>query len=102
MAISSSEISKFISDIEKELDTVKKSIREQERLSRQAENMEEKLAVTKKIEELERKKRKMRIELADREDEVGEQRRKMIAELDKKMIKTVNTDDVFIVEWKVR
>ena len=64
--------------------------------------MEEKLAITKKIDELERKKRRMRVELADKEDEVSDKRRQMIAELDKKMIKTVDTDDVFVVSWEVR
>lgn len=92
----------LIGSIEKELDIVKKSIREQERLSRSAANMEEKLAITKKIDELERKKRRMRVELADKEDEVSDKRRQMIAELDKKMIKTVDTDDVFVVSWEVR
>jgi len=92
----------LINSIEKELDTVKNSIREQERLSRNAVNMEEKLSITKKIDELERKKRKMRIDLADKEDEVSDKRRKLISELDKKMIKTVKTDDVFIVNWSVK
>ena len=40
--------------------------------------------------------------LGEAEDEVSEKRRTMISELDKKMIKTVNTDDVFIVGWTVR
>ena len=92
----------LIESIEKELDVVKRSIREQERLSRSAANMEEKLAITRKIEELERQKRKKRNELADREDEVSSQRRKMIEELDRRMVKTTATDDVFVVSWQTR
>ena len=92
----------LIESIEKELDIVKRSIREQERLSRSASNMEEKLAITKKIEELERQKRKKRNELADREDEISVQRRKMIEELDRRMVKTTDTNDVFIVSWQTR
>ena len=90
----------LIESIEKELDVIKRSIREQERLSRSAANMEEKLAITKKIEELERQKRKKRNELADREDEVSAQRRRMIDELDRRMVRTTNTDDIFIVSWQ--
>ena len=92
----------LIESIEKELDVVKRSIREQERLSRNAANMEEKLAITKKIEELERQKRKKRNELADREDEVSSQRRKMIEELDRRMVRTTATDDIFVVSWQTK
>ena len=92
----------LIVSIEKELDVVKRSIREQERLSRSAANMEEKLAITKKIEEMERQKRKKRNELADREDEVSSQRRRMIEELDRRMVKTTNTDDIFVVTWQTK
>lgn len=90
----------MIGSIEKELDDVKRSIREHERLSRTAANMEEKLAITKKIEDLERQKRKKRNELADREDEVSAKRRRMIEELDRRMVKTTNTNDVFVIRWQ--
>ena len=92
----------LIESIERELDVVKRAIREQERLSRNAANMEEKLAITKKISELERQKRKKRNELADREDEVSEQRRRMIDELDRRMVRNTATDDVFIISWQTR
>ena len=91
----------LIESIERELDVVKRAIREQERLSRNAANMEEKLAITKKISELERQKRKKRNELADREDEVSDQRRRMIDELDRRMVQKTATDEVFVVEWKI-
>lgn len=90
----------LIESIERELDVVKRAIREQERLSRNAANMEEKLAITRKIEELERQKRKKRNELADREDEVSSQRRRMIEELDRRMVRTTATDDIFVVGWQ--
>ena len=64
--------------------------------------MEEKLAITKKIEELERQKRKKRNELGDREDEVSAQRRRMIEELDRRMVKTTNSDDIFVVSWQTK
>ncbi|MCP3776499.1 hypothetical protein NLX71_24960 [Paenibacillus sp. MZ04-78.2] len=91
----------LIDNIERELDTIKRQIREQERLSRHATNLEEKATITRKIDELERLKRRKRNELADREDEIGERRREMIAELDKRMVKQTTTDNVFIIEWQV-
>ena len=80
---------------------MKRAIREQERLSRSAANMEEKLAITKKIDELERQKRKKRNELADREDEVSAQRRRMIEELDRRKVQKTATDDIFVIAWNV-
>lgn len=91
----------LIESIERELDVVKRAIREQERLSRSAVNMEEKFAITKKINELERQKRKKRNELADREDEVSDQRRRMIDELDRRMVQRTATDEIFVVEWRL-
>lgn len=92
----------LIDSIEHELDIIKRQIREQERQSRQATNLAEKAAITRKIDELERLKRRKRNELADREDEISERRREMIAELDKRMVKQTKTDDVFIIEWQVK
>ncbi|MGV7115190.1 SNF2-related protein [Paenibacillus kyungheensis] len=91
----------LIEMIERELDVVKRQIREQERYSRQAANLEEKATITRKIYELERLKRRKRNELAEREDEVGERRRGMIAELDKRMVKQTTSHDVFMIEWKL-
>ena len=91
----------LVNSLENELDTVKRQIREHERLSRNVCTVEEKIAVTKKIDELERIKRKKRNELADREDEIGKKRRKLIAELDSRMIRQTTSDDLFIVEWQV-
>ena len=92
----------LVDSLEHELDTVKRQIREAERQSRIAANMQEKLELTKKIDELERQKRRKRNELADREDEICEKRRTMIAELDSRMIRETKTEDIFVVEWEIR
>lgn len=89
----------LIGSIEKELDDIKRAIREHERLSRNASNMAEKLELTRKVEELERQKRRKRNELADREDEVSEKRRRMIAELDRRMIQKTNSHQIFAIRW---
>ena len=91
----------IINSLERELDTVKRQIREQERLARSATTMEDKIAATKKVEELERSKRRKRIELADREDEVTSKRRKLLADLDARMIRQTRFDEVFAIEWQI-
>ena len=92
----------LVDSLEHELDTVKRQIREAERQSRLAANMQEKLELTKKIDELERQKRRKRNELADREDEISEKRRTMIAELDARMVRETKSEDIFIVEWEIK
>lgn len=92
----------LVDSLEHELDTVKRQIREAERQSRLATNMQEKLELTKKIDELERQKRRKRNELADREDEISEKRRTMIAELDARMVRETRSEDIFIVEWEIK
>lgn len=92
----------LVDSLEHELDTVKRQIREAERRSRLATNMQEKLELTKKIDELERQKRRKRNELADREDEISEKRRTMIAELDARMVRETKSEDIFVVEWEIK
>ena len=91
----------LISNLENELDTVKRQIREQERLVRNAMTMEEKIEATKKLDELERSKRRKRNELADREDEISGRRRKLLSELDSRMIKQTKHTDIFAIEWQI-
>lgn len=92
----------LINNLEHELDTVKRQIREQERLSRNATTMEEKIEVTKKIDELEKLKRKKRNELADKEDEISGKRKQLLSDLDNRIIKQTKTTDVFIIEWQIQ
>lgn len=92
----------MVTSLEQELDTVKRQIREMERTSRQAQSLEEKLQASRRLQELERQKRKKRNELADREDEIEEQRRRMIEALDRRMVKQTSSSDVFTIEWQVK
>jgi hypothetical protein len=91
----------LLSAVEQELDTVKRQIREYERLSRTATTMEEKLSAERKVDDLEREKRKKRHELSDREDEIGQKRRKLLSDLDSRMVKETQFSDIFTVEWNV-
>ena len=88
-----------IDGIEQELDVVKRNIRDTERLARQAENIEERLQLEQKAEELRRQKRRKRNELEDREDEISAQRKQLLAELEKRMIQTTSIDDIFFIAW---
>ena len=88
--------------IENELDTVKNSIREQQRQSRLATNLDEKRDITKKIQELEALKRKKRHELENREDEIEEKRTRMIDELDAKRNKNVTSKEIFAIAWQTK
>ena len=91
----------MINSLEKELDTIKRQIREQERLIRNAVTIEEKIAATKKLEQLESFKRRKRNELADREDEIASKRRKLLADLDSRMIRQTHHEELFAIEWQI-
>ena len=88
-----------IDGIEQELDIVKRNIRETERLARQAENIEERISLEAKAEDLRRQKRRKRNELENREDEISVRRKELVAELERKMIQTTLSDNLFIVRW---
>ena len=62
---------------------------------------EEKLKAERKVDELKRKRRRLRNELDDREDEIGDKRKKMIAEIEKKMVQNVNNEDIFLIRWQI-
>ncbi len=91
-----------IDGIEDEITTVKKAILQTERETRNAQSVAEKLALEKKVEEMKRKRRRLRNELEDREDEVSEQRKAMIHELEQRMVKDTTTENLFLIRWKVK
>jgi predicted nucleic acid-binding Zn-ribbon protein len=91
-----------IDGIEAELSTIKKQILQTERDARNAESVTEKLALEKKVDDLKRKKRRLRNELDDREEEVSEQRRAMITELEQRMVKQTEQQNLFVIRWKVK
>ena len=91
-----------INALETELGIVKRSILQAEREARTATSVQEKIEQEKKVEELKRKKRRLRNELEDREDEISEQRRKMIAELEQKMIQSTKSQNLFFIRWTTK
>lgn len=91
-----------IDGIETELTTIKKQILQTERDARNAQSVAEKLTLEKKVDELKRKKRRLRNELEDREEEVSQKRKAMIAELEQRMVKQTEQQNIFVIRWCVK
>ena len=91
-----------IDGIETELTTIKKQILQTERDARNAQSVAEKLTLEKKVDELKRKKRRLRNELEDREEEVSQKRKAMIAELEQRMVKQTEQQNIFVIRWRVK
>ena len=68
-------------------------------MRQKAENIEERISFEAKAEDLRRQKRRKRNELENREDEISVRRKELVAELERKMIQTTSSDNLFIVRW---
>lgn len=91
-----------IDGIEDEISTLKKNIMVAERDARNAQSVAEKLTLEKKVEEMKRKRRRLRNDLEDREEEVSQQRKRMITELEQRMVKATETQNLFVIRFKVK
>ena len=91
-----------IDGIEDEISTLKKNILVAERDARNAQSVAEKLDLEKKVEEMKRKRRRLRNDLEDREDEVSQQRKRMITELEQRMVKATESQNLFVIRFKVK
>jgi hypothetical protein len=91
-----------IDGIEDEISTLKKNILVAERDARNAQSVAEKLDLEKKVEEMKRKRRRLRNDLEDREEEVSLQRKRMITELEQRMVKATETSNLFVIKFKVK
>ncbi len=91
-----------IDGIEDEISTLKKNILVAERDARNAQSVAEKLSLEKKVVEMKSKRRRLRNELEDREEEVSLQRKRMITELEQRMIKATESQNLFVIRFKVK
>lgn len=91
-----------IDGIEDEISTLKKNILVAERDARNAQSVAEKLNLEKKVEEMKRKRRRLRNDLEDREEEVSLQRKRMITELEQRMVKATESQNLFVIKFKVK
>ena len=91
-----------IDGIEDEISTLKKNILVAERDARNAQSVAEKLDLEKKVEEMKRKRRRLRNDLENREEEVSLQRKRMITELEQRMVKATESQNLFVIRFKVK
>lgn len=102
----SEKIDRYIEDklygVEKELKDVKAKIKTLTREERSADSLDRKVALQEEISSLERKKRRLRQNIFDVEDEIAEEREKLIEILQKKLKSTITTKHLFTFKWKLQ
>ena len=99
------QLDKWAEDMEmaaqKELDDIKRQIRDLQRRSRQAPTIEEQHSLQEEIAKLERKKRTLRERIFDIEDEIAEKRDRLVESLEKRMQQKTTVTPVFTIRWSV-
>ena len=80
---------------------VKAKIKALEREERAEENLERKIALQEEIATLERKKRKLRQEIFDVEDEIEDERKSLIDALKQHLNAKISTQHLFTFKWKL-
>ncbi|MBC7907092.1 MAG: DEAD/DEAH box helicase family protein [Rhodospirillaceae bacterium] len=86
---------------EKELSDTKKQIQALSRQSRTAATPAEQMDVQRRIQELERGKRRLRQRIFDVEDEIADDRDKLIAGLETRLNQKTDVRELFTIVWKV-
>jgi len=86
---------------QKELDDVKRQIRELQRRSRQAPTLAEQHAIQEQVQGLERKKRELRRRIFDIEDDIAERRDRLVAALEARMQQKSRQAELFTIRWRV-
>jgi len=87
--------------IEKELKDTKLRIRELNRQAAVLSDPSEQLDVQKKLRDLERVQRRQRQQIFDAEDQVKDQRDKMIDQIEKRMQQKVTQKLIFVINWEL-
>jgi superfamily II DNA or RNA helicase len=99
------QLDKWADDMEmaaqKELDDIKRQIRDLQRRSRQAPTMVEQHKLQEEIARLERNKRALRERIFDLEDEISDKRDRLVEGLEQRMRLKTTTTPVFTIRWRV-
>jgi len=99
------QLDKWAEDMEiaaqKELDDIKRQIRDMQRRSRQAPTIEEQHGLQEEIAKYERKKRTLRERIFDIEDVIAEKRDRLVESLEKRMQQKTTITPVFTIRWSV-
>lgn len=98
-------LDKWADDMElaaqKELDDIKRKIRDLKRQSRQAATVEAQHQLQTEIAGLERKKRQQRQRIFDIDDEIADKRDQLVEALEKRMERKATSTPLFTVRWRV-
>lgn len=98
-------LDKWVRDVEiaseKELKDTKDRIRDLQREAAKATDMAEQLSLQEKIQQLERRKRKLRREIFDVQDQAEEKRDALIQGLKRQMEQETSVQTVFEIQWAV-
>lgn len=86
---------------EKDLKDVKSKIKEINRDSKKTSSSEALLKMQTELRDLERKKKRLRQEIFEVEDEIEERRDNMINAIKSKMLKAINESSIFTIKWKL-
>lgn len=92
----------MLDELEAQIRALRKTIQQAERDARNATNIEDKLKAERKVDELKRKRRRLRIELDEREDEIGDKRKQMISEIEKKLVQSIVEEAIFMIRWETK
>ncbi|PKL44158.1 MAG: ATP-dependent helicase [Candidatus Riflebacteria bacterium HGW-Riflebacteria-1] len=99
------QLDKWAEDMElaaqKELDDIKRQIRELQRQSRQAPTIEAQHQLQEEISKLERKKRTQREKIFDVEDEIAARRDTLVDALEKRMQQKTALTRLFTLRWRI-
>ncbi|HEY3278706.1 MAG TPA: SNF2-related protein [Syntrophorhabdaceae bacterium] len=99
------QLDKWAEDMEmaaqKELDDIKRQVRDLQRRSRQAPTIEEQHGLQEEIGRLERKKRTLRERIFDIEDEITAKRDHLVDQLVKRMQQKTTVTPAFTIRWSV-
>lgn len=86
---------------ERELQLVRDAIKTAQHEQAVASNLEEQETITRRLVELDRKKRVARRNIDDVEEETAEKRREMLEKIREKMVHRVTTENLFTIRWSV-
>lgn len=99
------QLDKWAEDMEmaaqKELDDMKRQVRDLQRRSRLAPTMEEQYNLQEEIRKLDRNKRTLRQRIFDIEDEIAEKRDRLVEGLEKRMKQKTTATPIFTARWRV-
>ena len=87
--------------VERELGNVKAQIRALQRDARKAETVDEQKEMEDRIQRLQKKKKRIRANIFDVEDEIEAKRDELIDALEKRMNHEVEVDSLFTIKWEV-